>query len=65
MIQCDPAPQNQFLSVKSISSESSLNKLSIGVWFVKSGQYLAEIQLFENLESVGAKKSKLLLKLPK
>ncbi len=33
------------------SSESWLNKLSIDVWFVRIGQYLAEIQLFENLES--------------
>ncbi len=24
-----------------------INKLSIGVWFVRIGQYLAEIQLFE------------------
>ncbi len=28
------------------------------VWFVRIRQYLAEIQLFENLESEGAKKSK-------
>ncbi len=34
------------------SSESWINKL------VMIGQYLAEIQLFENLESEGAKKSK-------
>ncbi len=34
------------------------NKLSIDVWFVRIWQYLAEIQLFENLESEGAKKSK-------
>ncbi len=34
-----------------------LNKLSIDVWFVSIGQYLAEIQLFENLESEGAKKN--------
>ncbi len=27
------------------------NKLSIYVWFVMIGQYLAEIQLFEYLES--------------
>ncbi len=40
------------------SSESWLNKLSIDVWFVRIEQYLAEIQLFENLESEGAKKSK-------
>ncbi len=32
-----------------------MNKLSIDVWFVIIGQYLAEIQLFENLESEGAK----------
>ncbi len=38
------------------SSESWINKLSINVWFVRIGQYLAEIQLFENLESEGAKK---------
>ncbi len=37
-------------------SESWINKLSIDVWFVMIGQYLSEIQLFENLESEGAKK---------
>ncbi len=31
------------------------NKLSINVRFVRIGQYLAEIQLFENLEYEGAK----------
>ncbi len=30
----------------------------IDVWFVRIGQYLAEIHLFENLESEGAKKNK-------
>ncbi len=30
--------------------------LSIDVWFVMIGQYLAEMQLFENLQSEGAKK---------
>ncbi len=35
-----------------------INKLSIDVWFVMIGQYLAEIQLFVNLESEGAKKYK-------
>ncbi len=30
---------------------------SIDIWFVRIRQYLAEIQLFENLESEGAKKS--------
>ncbi len=39
------------------SSESWINKISIDVLFVRIGQYLAEIQLFENLESEGAKKS--------
>ncbi len=45
---------------------SWINKLSIDVWFVMIGQYLAEIQLFENLESEGAKKRiiKILRKLP-
>ncbi len=47
------------------SSESWIKMLSIGAWFVRIGQYFAEIQLFENLESEGAKKSKSLLKLPK
>ncbi len=40
------------------SSESWINVISIDVWFVMIGQYLAEIQLFVNLESEGAKKSK-------
>ncbi len=31
------------------SSESWINNLSIEVWFVMIRQYLAEIQLFENL----------------
>ncbi len=39
------------------SSESWINKLSIDVWFVRIGQYLAEIQLFDNLEYEGAKKN--------
>ncbi len=39
------------------SHESWINKLSIDVWFVRIGQYLAERQLFENLESEGAKKN--------
>ncbi len=40
------------------SSESWINKISIDVWFVMIGQYLVNIQVFENLESEGAKKSK-------
>ncbi len=39
-------------------TESWINTLSIDVWFIRIGQYLAEIQLFEYLESEGAKKSK-------
>ncbi len=38
------------------SYKSWINKLLIDVWFVMIGQYLAEIQLFENLEFEGAKK---------
>ncbi len=38
------------------SFESWLNKLSVDVWFVRIGQYLAESQLFENMESESAKK---------
>ncbi len=40
------------------SSESWINNLFIDVWFIMIAQHLAEIQLFENLESEGAKKSK-------
>ncbi len=38
--------------------EIYINKLSVDVWFVRIGQYLDEIQLFDSLESDGAKKSK-------
>ncbi len=49
--------KGQFFLIKiHTSSESWINNLSIDVWFVMIGQYLAEIQLFENLESEGAKK---------
>ncbi len=37
------------------SSESWINKISIDVWFVRIGQYLAAIQQFENLDFEGAK----------
>ncbi len=58
--------KRQFFEIKiDVSSESWINKLSIGVWFVRIGQYLAEIQQIKNLESEGAKESKSLLKLPK
>ncbi len=53
-------PQNQsYWEIEMYASyEIWINKLSIDVWFVMIGQYLAEIQLFVNLESEGAKKSK-------
>ncbi len=35
-----------------------INRLFIDAWFVRIGQYLAEIQLFDNLESEGATKTK-------
>ncbi len=38
------------------SSENWINKRNTDVWFVMIGQYLVEIQLFEYLESEGAKK---------
>ncbi len=44
------------------SYESWINNISIDVWFVMKGQYLAEMQLFENLESEGATKNEILRK---
>ncbi len=44
------------------SSESCINKLSIYVWFVIIGQYLVEIQLVENLESVDINIDKIIFK---
>ncbi len=42
----------QFFQIEMYTSpESWINNLSIDVWFVMIGQYLAEIQLFGNLES--------------
>ncbi len=55
----DHKTKGQFFEIEMYtSSESWINNISIDVWFVMIGQYLAEIQLFENLESEGAKKSK-------
>ncbi len=48
----------QFLEIEIYTSSERINNLSIDVWFVRIRQYLAEIQLFEYLESEGAKKSK-------
>ncbi len=51
--------KGQFLDTEIYtSSEIWINNLSIDVWFVMIGQYLADTQLFENLESEGANKSK-------
>ncbi len=48
--------KGQFFEIEIYAtSESWINKLSIDVWFVRIRQYLADIQLFENLESEGAK----------
>ncbi len=47
-----------FLFVYIIRKQNAYIPLSIDVWFVRIGQYLAEMQLFENLGSEGAKKSK-------
>ncbi len=46
--------KGQFFKIE-IYTSFWINNLSIDVWFVMIGQYLAEIQLFENLESEGAK----------
>ncbi len=40
------------------SSESWINKLSIDVWFVRIGQYSADMQLFEKSGIWGCKKKK-------
>ncbi len=51
--------KGQFFKIEIYTSyKSVINKLYIDVWFIRIGQYLAEKQLFENLESEGAKKSK-------
>ncbi len=53
-----PGPQNktkslkfQFWDLHNTKSESWINKLYTGVWFARIWDYLAEIQLFEYLES--------------
>ncbi len=44
--------KDQFFQIEMYtSSESWIYKLSVDVWLVRIGQHLAEIQLFENLES--------------
>ncbi len=51
----NPGPQNQVHFFFNWDLSNWINKLSIDVGFVRIGQYLAEIQVFENLESEGAK----------
>ncbi len=49
--------EGQFSEIEIYTSyESWLNKLPIDVWFVRIGQYVAKIQLFENPEYEGANK---------
>ncbi len=58
---CDPKISHKglFLDIEIYtSSESRINIISIGVWFIRIGQYLADMQLFENLKSEGAKETK-------
>ncbi len=50
-----------FFFIKMYTSAEK-NKFSIDVWFVRIGQHLADVQLFENLESEGAKKIEILRK---
>ncbi len=38
------------MTLENLKAESWMNNVSIDVWFVMIGQYLAEIQLFENLD---------------
>ncbi len=49
-----PVIRVNIICIHCIHIESWINKLSSDVWFVMIGQYLAEIQLFENLKSEGA-----------
>ncbi len=66
IVTLDPKPVimvSFFLMEMYSSSENGVNKLFVDLWFVRIGQYLAEEQLFENLESEGAKK-KILRKSP-
>ncbi len=53
-----PIIRVHFWFVYIIRKQKKYILLSIDVWFVRIGQYLAEMQLFENLGSEGAKKSK-------
>ncbi len=57
-VPCESNPQPFVLLTQCSTTEPQeyLNKyVSIDVWFVRIGQYLSEIQLFENLESEGEK----------
>ncbi len=57
MMQNKPSETKLFINVTLDHKTSHKGQFSeIDVWFVMIGQYLAEIQLFENLDSKGAKK---------
>ncbi len=43
--------KGQLFEIEIYLPESQISKLSVYVWFVRTGQYLAVIQLFENLKS--------------
>ncbi len=45
-----------FIKKKKWNTHTHTHTRSIDVWFVRIGLYVAEIQLFKNLESEGAKK---------
>ncbi len=51
--------KGQFVEIEIYTSpERWINNISVDVCFVRIRQYLAERQLFENMEFEGAKKSK-------
>ncbi len=51
--------KGQFFKIEIYTTfESWINKLSIDLWCFRIWQYFAKMQLFENLESEGGKKSK-------
>ncbi len=59
-ILCDPGAQNQSVFWNwdlyiILNLNNNTNNLSVDVWFVMIWQYLAEIELFENLDFEGAK----------
>ncbi len=53
VLLCETNHKGTFSKIKIYTSAETID-----VWFVMTGQYFAEIQLFVYLESEGAKKSK-------